>query len=46
MHLEFEYTQDPQSREIIDNAIAKIDDKAMRAYFKALTTEWSKEIEH
>ncbi|MDE7385736.1 MAG: hypothetical protein K2N28_01210 [Muribaculaceae bacterium] len=46
MHLEFEYTQDPQSREIIDNAIAQIDDKAMRAYFKALTAEWSKEIEH
>ncbi|MBD5366572.1 MAG: hypothetical protein HDR82_06130 [Bacteroides sp.] len=46
MHLKFEYTQDPQSREIIDNAIIQIDDKAMRAYFKALTTEWSKEIEH
>ena len=40
MPLIFYYTNCPQSRKIIDTAIAKLDSTAMREYYKGMTELW------
>ena len=40
MPLGFYYTYTPQSRKIIDEAIARLDNPAMQAYYKEMTELW------
>ena len=40
MPLGFYYTDTPQSRKIIDEAIARLDNPAMQAYYKEMTELW------
>ena len=45
MPLEFEYTNSPQNRQLIDAAIAKLDNPDMRAYFNEVLNSYEKEAE-